>query len=100
MPNPVMSTFDAPSRDVCVVKRERTNTPLQALVLRHELGYVEAARAFAERLTEQESTLDAQLRKAWLLLLTRPPHASELDIVRTLYSEQARKPTASRGLPR
>ena len=44
MPNPTLSTFDTPSRDVCVVKRENTNTPLQALVLRHEIGYVESAR--------------------------------------------------------
>jgi len=47
---PTMLLFDAPTREVCTVKRSRTNTPLQALSLLNEVTFVEAARAFAEQM--------------------------------------------------
>ena len=88
MPNPVLSTFDTPSRDVCVVKRQNTNTPLQALVLRHELGFVESARVFAERLMSLEDTFEAQVNRAWLMLLTRRPDAAEIAAMAELRSDR------------
>ena len=88
MPNPVLSTFDTPSRDVCVVSRQSTNTPLQALVLRHELGYVEAARAFAERLMGLEDDFDSRLERAWRMLLTRAPTPEESAVLRALHDER------------
>ena len=48
VPHPVMATFDAPSREICQVKRPRTNTPLQALELLNDVTYVEAARQLAQ----------------------------------------------------
>ena len=48
VPHPAMATFDAPSREICQVKRPRTNTPLQALELLNDVTYVEAARQLAQ----------------------------------------------------
>ncbi len=56
-PYPAMSTFDAPNRDVCVVRRNRTNTPLQALVTLNDEVYIEAAQALAARQSKKAARL-------------------------------------------
>ena len=84
-----MTTFDAVSREVCVARRERTATPLQALVLLNDPQFVEAARVLAEKLIKQEgSTVDSRLETAFRLLTSRPASATELEILRKLFREQ------------
>jgi hypothetical protein len=79
-PPPQMTTLDAPSRESCTVRRERTNTPLQALLLLNEPQYVEASRALAERtLRESGATADERLSRMFRLAAGRAPEASELS---------------------
>ena len=76
---PQMTTFDAPSRESCQVRRERTNTPLQALLLLNEPQFIEAARGLAERtLREGGSTSEDRLTFMHRVVLARPPEAKDL----------------------
>ena len=79
---PSMLLFDAPSREICTVKRSRTNTPLQALTLLNEITYVEAARKLAERmLTEGGATPESRLRFAFRQVTSRTPTDEELAVL-------------------
>jgi mono/diheme cytochrome c family protein len=82
VPHPIMATFDAPSREVCQVKRPRTNTPLQALELLNDLTYVEAARKLAEMSIKDGGVNDSQrLVYAFRRALGRLPSAAELEFL-------------------
>ncbi len=87
-PPPQMTTFDAPSREACMVRRERTNTPLQALLLMNETQYVEAARALAERsIKEGGANPKDRLTLMFRLLVARKPDESEMSELLHLYEE-------------
>jgi mono/diheme cytochrome c family protein len=91
VPHPIMATFDAPSREVCQVKRPRTNTPLQALELLNDMTYVEAARQLAQRAIEDGGATDSQrLVYAFRRALGRLPSSAELEfLLRGLAKYQA-----------
>jgi hypothetical protein len=77
-PYPSMVTFDAPSREVCTIRRIRTNTPLQALVTLNDPVYVEAAQALARRMVlEGGKTPEERLTLGFRLCLSRPPTERE-----------------------
>ncbi|HVX63413.1 MAG TPA: DUF1549 and DUF1553 domain-containing protein, partial [Pirellulales bacterium] len=81
-PPPSLTTFDAPSRETCTVRRARTNTPLQALVLMNDTQYVEAARLLAERMmTEGGAAPEEQITYAFRLATARRPAADELTLL-------------------
>ncbi len=79
---PSMLLFDAPSREICTVKRSRTNTPLQALVLLNEVTYVEAAKKLAERmLNEGGATAAERLAFGFRLTTGRKPTSREVELL-------------------
>ena len=81
-PAPAMATFDAPNREQACTRRERSNTPLQALQLLNDVQHFEAARALAERMmTEGGGTPAERIQFAYHTVLARPPSAEELAIV-------------------
>lgn len=77
-----MEIFNAPNRETCVVRRERTNTPLQALVTLNDVQFVEAARVLAQKaLKEGGSTPASQIDYIARRLLARPLRPEEQAIV-------------------
>jgi hypothetical protein len=76
---PQMTALDAPSREACTIRRERTNTPLQALLLMNERQFVECARVLAERtLREGGATREGRLTYLFKIATARDPSATEL----------------------
>jgi hypothetical protein len=86
-PPPGLAAFDAPSREACVVRRQRTNTPLQALVTLNDPTYVEAARGLAT-LAFQESGETARIVRMFRGAVARRPTDREVEILRALLREQ------------
>lgn len=80
-PHPVMSTFDAPTREACIVRRPRTNTPLQALVTMNEPAFFEASRKFGERIVATKATDAERLDFAFRTTLSRKPTPKEATIL-------------------
>lgn len=102
-PPPAMTILDAPNRALCVVKRERTNTPLQALVLMNDPQLIEAARVLAVRMQQAGgSTLNAQLQFAFRRLTGRSADDDEIAILAKQYEMSKKRfledPSAARAV--
>ncbi|MGK0187383.1 MAG: hypothetical protein ACI9R3_003170 [Verrucomicrobiales bacterium] len=82
-PPPSLMAFDAPSRETCTIRRQNTNTPIQALVLMNDPQYVEASRALAGRMIAAVESSDskARLTYGFQLAAARAPTAAELTIL-------------------
>jgi hypothetical protein len=89
-PYPSFMNFDASARMACVVRRSRSNTPLQALTLLNDPVYVEAAKAFARRIVVESPShdLDSRLQHAFRIALARAPQPKELGVLKSLWETQ------------
>jgi hypothetical protein len=87
-PYPSFVAFDAPSREVCTVRRARTNTPLQALVTLNDPAFFEAAKALARRIITQASDTRNRVICGFRLCVSRRPKDEEVGELITLYQKQ------------
>jgi hypothetical protein len=78
-PYPMLMTFDSPDSNVCVVRRERSNTPLQALTLMNDVVFVECAKALGQRMADRCGSTAERLSFGFKLVLGRLPTPAELD---------------------
>ena len=90
VPNPTLSTFDATSRSYCVVRRQKTNTPLQALVTLNDPTFVEVARALGAQMAESPDLRQA-IRATFKKLTGRGPSEKETDLLVELQRSQLMK---------
>jgi mono/diheme cytochrome c family protein len=92
-PHPGLIVFDAPESVATCTRRNRSNTPLQALTLLNDQAFYEFARALAARVLREAKPTDAErLRHAFRLCLARPPSAAEANRLRELFAEQGDVP--------
>jgi hypothetical protein len=87
-PPSMLGTLDAPDRQTCVVRRQRTNTPLQALLLMNDPTFVEASRKLAERIMGEAKDDKQRIKLAYRLAMARAPRSAEIDELLKLYRAQ------------
>jgi hypothetical protein len=87
-PYPTLLTFDAPDSTVTCARRERSNTPLQALTLLNDQVFVECAQALSRRILVEQGSRKDQVRQAFRICLGREPTAAEIALLRRLVIEQ------------
>jgi len=88
-PAPALRIFGTPTREKCVLRRQQTNTPLQALVLLNDVQFVEAARMLAQRMmTEGGQTPEGRIRFAYRLATARDPGPQTLEVLLAGYREE------------
>ncbi|PCJ97407.1 MAG: hypothetical protein COA50_05175 [Flavobacteriaceae bacterium] len=86
-PPPNMTIFDAPTRDNCEVRRQKTNTPLQALALQNDVQVLEAARVLAQNMVINSTNDSQMLNKLFQRILIRDPAPEEFLIVENYYAD-------------
>jgi hypothetical protein len=79
VPPPSLTIFDAPTREACVVRRQMSSTPLQALALLNDEMYIETARKFAERIIKEGGSSQAQ-RLSWALRAATSRRATDAEV--------------------
>ena len=88
-PYPSLINFDAPSRELCTVRRSRTNTPLQALTMLNDPAFFEAAQALAKRMMKEAGpTPSSRVTYGFRLCASRPPTSAEIDGVLAYYKQE------------
>jgi hypothetical protein len=90
-PYAMAATFDAPSGESCVARREVSNTPLQALTLLNDVVFLEAAQALGRRFARETGTVDDRLRALFRRCLTRPARVDEVEALRGFLETQQRR---------
>ena len=90
VPNPTLSTFDATARNYCTMRRQKTNTPLQALVTLNDPTFVEAAKVMGEQMTRVHDSRSA-IVTTYRKLTGRQPGANEVSLLLTLQQAELRK---------
>jgi len=83
-----MAIFDASNRDQCEVKRLRTNTPLQALLMENDPTVLEAARVLATKLLKDKSAANVKIYKAFRLIICRKPKDEEMAVLNSYYADE------------
>lgn len=99
VPNPTMNMFDASERASCISRRQKTNTPLQALVVLNDPGFLEAAKVMGERMA-MEPDPNKAITNAYRRLTGRHPAATELSLLKSLQQNELAKFTANPGRAR
>jgi hypothetical protein len=87
-------TFDAPTGEACVARREVSNTPLQSLVLLNDEVFFEAAQAFGKTIAAHPGTADDKVRFAFMQCLTRPPTPAETERLKVFQQAQFQRLTS------
>jgi hypothetical protein len=88
-PHPVMTAFDAPSREFCVLRRNRSNTPLQALATLNDPAFIEAAQALARKVASKpDASIKERASHAFRLVVGRAPRVKEVDRLVVLYQRE------------
>ena len=90
VPNPTLSTFDAPSRSYCMMRRQPTNTPLQALVTLNDPTFVEASKVMGEQISRSNDSRMA-IKNTYRKLTGRTPLPKEVDLLLTLQQIELKK---------
>ena len=88
VPPPSMMTFDATTRDLCTVKRQRTSTPLQALVLMNDPQIIEATRMMAQNAIEKTNTTEQRITTIFRLATSRKPSIEEIQSLTEYLQEE------------
>jgi hypothetical protein len=89
VPSPMLKTLDAPDREICTVRRSRTNTPLQSLLLLNGPQFIEAARHLGARMMTREAiSEDDRIAYGFALSISRRPTAEELALLRELLDKE------------
>lgn len=88
VPPPSMAIFDASNRDICEVKRLKTNTPLQALVMMNDPTVLEASRVLSGNLLKDDKDPEILIKKAFRMIVCRQPRKEEIDILLQYHQKQ------------